>query len=68
MDQSVYRTAYGINVSVFESRLRNGLTLKECRPNLKLSQPHVQRTRKKAAEVQVDLSPLCCATCKTGFG
>lgn len=29
---------------------------------------YVQRTRGEAAGVQVDLSPLCCTTCKTGFG
>ena len=66
--QTVQRAVYGMDVSVFESRLRNGLTLKICRPNLKPSQPHVQRTRGKSSEVQVDLSSLCCTTCKTGFG
>ena len=64
--------AYGMDVPVFESRLRKGLTLKIWRPNMKPCKPRVQRTlgvceRGNPAGVQVDLSPIGRATSKTVF-
>jgi hypothetical protein len=49
MAQSVQGVAYGMDVSEFESRLRNELTIKICGPNLKPSATCL------AAGVQVDL-------------